>query len=79
MALERELETYRRRLPELLYREGQFVLIHGEELTGVMGSFDAALRRGYEEFGFQEPFFIRQIRAVEVPQFFPRRVSACEP
>ena len=35
MALEKELETYRRKLQELLADEGKFVLIQGDEVAGV--------------------------------------------
>ena len=33
MALEVELETYQKKLPELLSNEGKFALVHGEGAT----------------------------------------------
>ena len=35
MALAREMETYRRELPQLLRDEGKFVLIHGDDVAGI--------------------------------------------
>ena len=39
MALELELETYKRKLPELLDAEGKFVLIRGDEVAGVLDTY----------------------------------------
>jgi hypothetical protein len=39
MALEKELATYKSKLPELKDSEGKFVLIHGEELVDTYTSF----------------------------------------
>jgi hypothetical protein len=78
MALERELKTYQNKLLQLLDHEGEFVVIHGEEVAGIWGDYTAALQNAYEKFGLSEPFFIKRIEAVETPQFFSRRVSSCE-
>jgi hypothetical protein len=74
--LEREIDTYRRKLPELLADKGKFVVIHGEDVVGVYGTFDEALREGYERFG-DEPFLARLIREVEPIPYTPRALKPC--
>jgi hypothetical protein len=76
MALERELETYRLKLPELLAHKGKFVVIHGEEVVGVFDGFEDALRRGYERF-HDESFLVREIRETEKILFSARSVRPC--
>jgi hypothetical protein len=72
MALERELETFRTRLPELIDKEaGRFVLIHGDEVAGVWDDKTQALEEGYRRFGL-EPFLVKRIVANETPLFVPR-------
>ncbi len=55
MALERELQTYQQRLPELLQNEGKFVLIHGDDVVDVYGTYEDALKEGYAQFKL-DPF-----------------------
>jgi hypothetical protein len=72
MALERELETYRNKLPELKgENEGRFVLIKGDEVIDVFSSYDDALKAGYTKLGL-EPFLVKKIEAVEQAQFISR-------
>ena len=72
MALERELETYRNKLPELKgENEGRFVLIKGERVVDVFSSYDDALKAGYTAFGL-EPFLVKKIEAIEQAQFISR-------
>ena len=80
MALERELETFRRKLPELKGQQGKFALIHGDDLVDTFESYEDALKRGYQEFGL-DPFLVKQIQSVEQVQYVtrflePRRVAA---
>ena len=77
MPLEKEMETYRKSLPELLPQEGKFVLIRGGELAGTYGTYEDALQAGYERFGLT-PFLVKQIQTVERVQFFTRDIPpAC--
>ena len=79
MALEAELETYRRRLAELLENEenqGMFALVHGDEVT-VWPNDNAAIDAGYERYGLNE-FLVKEITAHEVPKYFSRRVTRCQ-
>ncbi len=77
MSLEIELETYRKNLPSLLNRQGKFVLIQGDQIAGVLDSFEDALRTGYEKFGLECTFLVKEIQEKEKPQFFTRSVRQC--
>jgi hypothetical protein len=76
MALEREIETYRRKLPELLGRKGKYVVIHGEEIIGTFDGMEDALRAGYERF-LNEPFLMREIKEEERVQYTSRSLRPC--
>ena len=74
MALERELGTYRKELPNLLGEEGKFVLIMGEEVAGTWATFEDAVQEGYRLFGL-EPFLVKQVRGVELRQTITRLLA----
>lgn len=75
MALEKELQTYRAKLPELRAKEqGKFVLIHGDEVVDLFATYDDAIKEGYQKFGL-EPFLVKRIEAVESVQFISRLVE----
>ncbi len=74
MVLEKELETYRAKLPEWSAEEGKFALIHGETVVDIFTSYEDALKRGYQEFGL-EPFLVKQIQAIEQVHFISRFVD----
>ena len=77
MALERELEVYLSKLPELKAEdEGKFVLIHGGQVIDIFGSYEDAIKAGYGRFGL-EPFLVKQIHALEQAQFISRFVDPC--
>jgi hypothetical protein len=72
MALERELATYRNKLPELKgENEGRFVLIKGDQVIDIFTSYDDALKAGYTTFGL-DPFLVKKIEAIEQAQFISR-------
>jgi hypothetical protein len=71
MALEAELALYNSKLPELTKDEGKFVLIQGQDIAGVFGTYDDALNEGYKAFGL-EPFLVKRIQAIEQVQFISR-------
>ena len=75
MALERELETYRQRLPELLVDEGKFVLIHGDEIVDVFGTYEDAIEEAHGKFQLS-PFLVKQIQSVEDIHFISRLYSS---
>lgn len=73
MALERELGVYKNKLPELVADEGKFVLIHGDDVVDVYGTYEDAIKAGYGKFQL-EPFLVKQIQSVEQVQFVSRFV-----
>lgn len=75
MALETELATYQRNLPELKAHGGKFALVHGQELVGVYGTYEDALKAGYGLFSLN-PFLVKQIQAVEQIQFITRLLDS---
>ncbi len=76
MSLDREIETYKAKLPELLLEEGKFALIHGVDLVGVYFAYEDAIKQGYEKFGL-EPFLVKQILCSEQVQFISRFIMPC--
>jgi hypothetical protein len=70
MALERELETYRRELPRLLQHEGKFALVHGNDMADVYDTEEEAVEAGDDCFGL-EPFLVKRIGRPEEPRFVP--------
>jgi hypothetical protein len=64
MALERELATYKAKLPEIRNHEGKFVLIHGDDIVDFFAAYEDAIKAGYQKFNL-EPFLVRQVNVVE--------------
>ena len=57
-----ELETYKKNKPQLIAAsEGKYVLIKGEQVFGVYADEQEATQKGFDEFGYNCPFFVRQI------------------
>ena len=78
MALEKELETYRLKLPELRAdNEGKFVLIHGTEVVNTYTSYEDAIRDGYARFGIDRSFLVKQIQGIEQVHFISRFAEPC--
>jgi hypothetical protein len=76
MALEKELQTYKNKFPELKKDEGKFVLIHGDDVIDTYSSYDDAIKEGYKKFHL-EPFLVKQISSIEQIQFISRSISPC--
>lgn len=74
MALEKELETFKRELPNLLAEEGKFVVISGDQVAGIYVSYEDALKVAYEKCGLT-PFLVKKIQAVEQVQYFSRDLA----
>jgi hypothetical protein len=72
--LQKEVETYNAKLPELVGSIGKFVLIKGEVIEGVFDTYADALKIGYERFKL-EPFLVKQIAPAEQIQFFTRELD----
>ncbi len=74
-ALEKELATFERKLPELKgEHEGKYVLIGGDEIVDFFSAYDDAIKAGYSRFGL-EPFLVKQIQSMEQAQFISRFVE----
>ncbi len=76
MALEKEISTYKRLLPEWSEHAGQYVLIKNEEVCGFFSSYDDAIIQGYQKFGL-DPFLVKQVNIVETAHFISRLNSPC--
>lgn len=76
MALEKELQTYKNKLAELLANEGEgkYALIHGEQLINVFGTYEDAIKEGYAKFKL-EPFLVKQIESIESVHFVSRLLT----
>ncbi|MBK8267029.1 MAG: retroviral-like aspartic protease [Planctomycetes bacterium] len=75
MALEKEIATYKRELPNLTGQDGKFALVYQDEMGGIFDTYDDALKTGYEKYGL-EPFMVKRIESVEQVQFFYSRSFA---
>lgn len=68
--LDTELCTYAKHWDDLLRTaEGQFVLIHEQEIVGVYVEKMDAIADGYRRFG-NVPFLVKRIVRVEQPETF---------
>lgn len=76
MALETELDTFHKTLPQLLSHEGEFVLIHGDKVDSFWPTCEAALDAGYARFNL-EPFLVKEVVQQEKPLYFSRSVTRC--
>ncbi len=74
--LAQEAAVYRRNLKDWAEHESEYVLIKGEEVCGFHSSYEDALKAGYERFGL-EPFFVKQVSAVEQAHHITRFVEPC--
>jgi hypothetical protein len=74
MTLEKELETYKKELSNLLAHEGKFVLIIGERVIDLFASYEDAIKEGYKQAGLN-PFLVKRIQATEEVHFFTRHIA----
>lgn len=74
LSLQKEVETYNAKLPELVASIGKFVLIKGDSIEGIYDTYADALKIGYERFKL-EPFMVKQIAPAEQVQFFTRELD----
>jgi hypothetical protein len=58
--LAEEVRTYEAHLTDWTEREGQFVLIKGQDVLGFYACLEAALEAGYDRFG-ADPFLVKQV------------------
>lgn len=72
--LQREMDTYAAKLPDLLGNIGKFVLIKGDSVEGIYDTYADALKVGYERFQL-DTFMVKQIAPAEQIQFFTRELD----
>jgi len=61
MALETELETYRKKFSDVRDSDhGKYALVHGTEFIDVFVAYEDALKEGYKRFKL-EPFLVKKI------------------
>jgi hypothetical protein len=73
MALEKELATYKSKLPEWKDQEGKFVLIHGDQIADFFSTYEDAIKCGYQKYKM-EPFLVKQVHKTEPVYFISRNV-----
>jgi hypothetical protein len=77
VALEKELDVYKAKLPELLSKApGQHVVICGDDVLGTFETYETALTHGYEKCGLNTPFLVKRILAHEPVHFISRFIPA---
>lgn len=67
-----EMEAYKRLLPSLLDRQGQFAVITGDRLIGTYSTWEDACKVGYQTVGIDQPFLVKKIEEFETTNFFTR-------
>jgi hypothetical protein len=77
-ALEKELKTYKDKLPELLADEGKYVLIHEGEVAGTWDTYEDALKEAYLRYK-KPPFLVKKIESIEQVYCFTRSIGSCHP
>jgi hypothetical protein len=73
MALEKELATFKAKLPDLKEHQGKFVLIHGDEVVDFFVAYEDAIKAGYGKFRL-EPFLVKQVSVTETIHHFTRHI-----
>ena len=72
-AIEKDLQIYKRELPNLLAQEGKFVLIFKEKIIDTFVSYEDALKEGYKIAGL-ETFLVKKIQSIEEVHLFTRNI-----
>lgn len=79
MSLEKEKAAYRRLLDDRKLAEkhhGEYVLIHGDDISGYFSSFSDALHEGYQKFGLK-PFMVKEVSLVQQIHMVTRFFDPC--
>ena len=75
-SLKREMAVYKNKIKEWEGREGEFVLIKGEDVCGFFSSYDDALKNGYEKFQLKQ-FLVKQVSGIEDIHYISREFYPC--
>jgi hypothetical protein len=74
VALEKELEVYKKELPNLLAQEGKYVLIYQEKVIDTFSSYEDAIKEGYK-IAQLNVFLVKKIQSTEEVHFFTRNIT----
>ena len=74
VALEKELEVYKKELPNLLAQEGKYVLIYQEKVIDTFSSYEDAIKEGYK-IAQLNVFLVKKIQSTEEVHFFTRDIT----
>lgn len=72
--LQQEMETYNRRLPELLANAGKYVLISGDDVEGFFEAYADALTAGYTHHP-DGRFMVKRVAVAETAFYFTRDIA----
>ncbi|MBX3362872.1 MAG: hypothetical protein KF912_00390 [Phycisphaeraceae bacterium] len=76
--LEREMDAFRKALPSLIDRIGEYAVVVGDEIVGTYSTWEDACKVGYAKVGTSTPFLVKKIEEVETVNYFTRSlVSVC--
>jgi hypothetical protein len=78
VALEREIETFRRELPRLLAegKENKFAVVRGDQVAGTYDTYEQAVAAGYDQFNL-DPFMVKKVEKVETIKVFTKNIRPC--
>lgn len=71
--LDKELQVFEEKLPEMLEHDGKYALVSGNEFS-VFEAYEDALKIGYERYGLK-PFLVKKISSVDTIQYFTRDLA----
>ena len=74
MDFEEERQTYESKLPDLLSKKGEWVLIQGKNVVDTFVSYEDAIKVGYSKFKM-ERFFVKKIEEKETVSFISRNIK----
>ena len=76
--IQTEIKTYNEKLPDLLTKEGKFVVIKGDEVIGTFDTYADAILTGRDKFK-GDVFLVKQIAQHEQIFYFTRDfVDSCQ-
>lgn len=75
--LAKELDAYKKMLPSLLDKQGQYALVIGDKLIDTYVTWADACKSGYKHAGVGTPFLVKKIEEAERTYFFSRELAPC--
>jgi len=68
LSFQAEIDAFKKALPKLIeeHHEGQFVVLKSGNVAHISRTYQQALSWGYQQYGLDEEFFVKQV--LEAPQ-----------